>query len=80
MDDIILFNIFQKYNDKVNINAINRNDSIVTLLSLDSISFVTLLLEIEEQYDIQFTDPDIYRMDITVGQMIDAVEKERGGT
>lgn len=58
------------------IEKLNSNQPVAKLLNLDSLNFVKLIIEIEEQFNITFMAPDIYDTNITFSKILDVLQKE----
>lgn len=60
----------------VSIEKLVENRPIVMLLNLDSLAFVKLIFEIEQQFDSTFSSSDIFDTNLTFSKIIEIMEKE----
>lgn len=71
------FEVLKKLSNK---DEICDSDRLQEELMLDSLLLVTLLVELEEEFDIVFKECDMNPFDLkTVGNVIDLVQKYRNG-
>lgn len=68
--------LFQKMYPNVSIEKLVENRPIVMLLNLDSLAFVKLIFEIEQQFDSTFSSSDIFDTNLTFSKIIEIMEKE----
>lgn len=68
--------LIQSIYPTVDISSLYEDTSMVTVLNMDSIGFVSLIIAIEELIGTQITSTDIYNMDMLFSDFLSIVEKE----
>ena len=68
--------LIQSIYPTVYISSLYEDTSMVTVLNMDSIGFVSLIIAIEELIGTQITSTDIYNMDMLFSDFLSIVEKE----
>ncbi len=68
--DIRLLDVLINYNSSINFDNIDYDKNVIELFDLDSVKFVSMIIEIEDLYDISLDNPNIYSMDLTLNQML----------
>ena len=67
--------ILELYPD-IDPNLLHKEISLVELLGLDSLSFVNLVVEIEQLFDNSFKNTDIFDTNLTFDQILDIMERD----
>lgn len=69
-------NVLEKFKKKLNIEAVDESKTLKDY-GLDSLDMVELILELEDEYKIKFTDEEMTSLQ-TIGDLISAVHKKCG--
>ncbi|NCA95846.1 MAG: acyl carrier protein [Methanomicrobia archaeon] len=69
-------NVLEKFKKKLNIEVIDESKTLKDY-GLDSLDMVELILELEDEYNIKFTDEEMTSFQ-TIGQLVSAIHKKCG--
>jgi acyl carrier protein len=69
-------NVLEKFKKKLNIEAVDESKTLKDY-GLDSLDMVELILELEDEYKIKFTDEEMTSLQ-TIGDLINAIHKKCG--
>lgn len=75
----IVFKILQKHNSNpdYSVEKAQKEEIVAQVLGLDSITFTTLIIDLELGLDIQFLDANIYSRWLTFEELFKEIEKAR---
>ncbi|MFA5480826.1 MAG: acyl carrier protein [Bacilli bacterium] len=69
-------NVLEKFKARLNIQTIDESKTLKDY-GLDSLDMVELILELEDEYKIKFTDEEMISIQ-TIGELIAAIHKKCG--
>ena len=69
-------NVLEKFKKKLNIEAVDESKTLKDY-GLDSLDMVELILELEDEYKIKFTDEEMTSLQ-TIGDLVNAIHKQCG--
>lgn len=69
-------NVLEKFKKKLNIDVVDEAKTLKDY-GLDSLDMVELILELEDEYKIKFTDEEMTSFQ-TIGQLISAIHRKCG--
>lgn len=60
----------------IDIDSLYGEDSLVSVLNMDSVDFVSFILELEELFRTQFNSAEIYNMDMNLNDLVSILQSE----